>query len=67
MELVAKSGTPLFISAQPDAVGTEQKSFIKECFKFASQELPVGEPLDWLETPLPSKWKLNEEIRKFNW
>lgn len=67
MELIAESGTPLFISAQPDAVGTEQKSFIKECFKTASGKLQVGEPIDWIENPLPSTWKLNGEIRKFDW
>ena len=67
MELLAKSGTPLFISAQPDAVGAEQKTSIKECFKFASQNLPVGEPLDWMENALPKKWKLNGKIETFNW
>jgi alpha-galactosidase len=67
MELVAKSGTPLFISAQPDATGTEQKAVIKECFKLASQELPVGEPLDWMETAFPKTWKLNGKTEHFNW
>ncbi|MDR6811495.1 MULTISPECIES: hypothetical protein [unclassified Arcicella] len=33
MQLVAKSGTPLFISAQPEATGAVQKAFIKESFK----------------------------------
>lgn len=67
MELVAKSGTPLFISAQPEATGEEQKIFIKECFRIASQKLPVAEPLDWMENPLPQKWKLNGKIVTFNW
>lgn len=67
MELVAKSGTPLFISAQPEAINTEQKIFIKECFTTASQSLPVGEPLDWLENSLPKKWKLNGKAITFNW
>jgi alpha-galactosidase len=67
MELLAKSGTPLFISAQPEATGPEQKAFIKECFALASQELPVGEPLDWLENAFPKKWKLNGETVTFNW
>jgi alpha-galactosidase len=67
MELVAKSGTTLFISAQPEATGTEQKTFIKECFRLASQNQPLGEPLDWMENPVPQKWKLNGEIITFNW
>ncbi len=67
MELVAKSGTPLFISAQPEATGAEQKAFIKECFALASQDLPVGEPLDWMVNAFPAKWKLNGETVNFNW
>ena len=67
MELVAKSGTPLFISAQPEATGTAQKATIKECFKLASQNLPVGEPLDWMENAFPRKWKLNGKTENFNW
>jgi alpha-galactosidase len=67
MELVAKSGTPLFISAQPEATGTEQKKVIKDCFQLASQHLPVGEPLDWMENAFPKKWKLNGKTELFNW
>lgn len=67
MELLAKSGTPLFISAQPEAVGEAQKQKIKECFALASRQLPVGEPLDWLETMTPAKWKLNGKAEEFTW
>ncbi len=67
MELVAKSSTPLFISAQPDATGDAQKKTIKECFQLASMKLPLGEPLDWKENAFPKKWKLNGNIETFNW
>jgi alpha-galactosidase len=67
MELLAKSSAPLFISAQPEAVGPEQKQFIKECFGEASKDQPVGEPLDWLENPFPSKWKLDNKEIDFDW
>ena len=67
LQLVAKSGTPLFISAQPEATGAVQLKSITECFKLASQELSLGEPLDWMETPVPTKWKLNGKIETFNW
>ncbi|MBC7886447.1 MAG: hypothetical protein H7Z13_01060 [Ferruginibacter sp.] len=67
MQLLAESGTPLLISAQPDAVGTEQKEFIKKCFTSAAKILPIGEPLDWMNTLTPSKWKLNGKIVNFDW
>ena len=67
MELVAKSGTPLFISAQPEAIGKEQKESIKRCFRLASQEQDIGEPIDWMENPTPQRWKFGEEVVQFNW
>jgi alpha-galactosidase len=67
LQLVAKSGTPLFISAQPEATKEVQLNAIKACFKLASQELPLGEPLDWMQTQVPAKWKLNGKIETFDW
>lgn len=67
MKLLAESSTPLFISAQPEAVGEEQKRFIRSCFDAASSSLPVAEPLDWLENDFPSKWKLNDKLVEFDW
>ncbi len=67
MQLVAESSTPLFISAQPDAVGKEQKDFIKQCFTIAAKPLPVAEPIDWLTNERPVKWKLNNQLKTFDW
>ncbi|MEO6637610.1 MAG: hypothetical protein ABIN25_04995, partial [Ginsengibacter sp.] len=67
MELLAGSGTPLFISAQPEATGSEQKKLIKKAFKAASLQLPLAEPLDWMDNKVPEKWKLNGEIISFDW
>jgi len=67
MQLLAESSAPLFISAQPDAMGAEQKAFIKESFANAAKEQPVGEPLDWLTNQFPSKWKLNNREVNFDW
>jgi len=67
MQLLAESSAPLFISAQPEALGAEQKAFVKECFAKAAKTQPVGEPLDWLTNPLPARWKLNNQEVNFNW
>jgi len=67
MQLLAESSAPLFISAQPDALGAEQKAFIKQSFASAAKVQPMGEPLDWLNNPLTSKWKLNGSVVDFNW
>lgn len=67
MQLLAESGAPLFISAQPEATGTEQKEYIKKCFEQAARVQPTGEPLDWMNNPRPSKWKLNGRVVEFEW
>jgi len=63
----AKSGTPLFISAQSDVTGAEKKTTIKDCFKRTSTELPVGKPVDWMETAFPKIWKRNGKTENFDW
>lgn len=67
MQLLAESGAPLFISAQPEATGAEQKAFIRECFTKAARVQPTGVPLDWMENPRPAKWKLNGRVVNFDW
>jgi alpha-galactosidase len=67
MQLLAESSAPLFISAQPDALGEEQKQFIKQSFTSASNPQPVAEPLDWLANQWPEKWKLDAQTKTFNW
>ena len=67
MQLLAESSAPLFISAQPDALGEEQREFIKYCFSTAAKPMPAAEPLDWLTNQWPAKWKLNGNVRTFDW
>jgi alpha-galactosidase len=67
MELLAGSGTPLFISPQPEVLGMEQKQAIRESFARAARRQPPGEPLDWLTNLQPRQWRLDGEVRNFDW
>jgi len=67
MQLLAESSAPLFISAQPDALGEEQREFIKYCFSTAAKPMPAAEPLDWLTNQWPAKLRLNGNVRTFDW
>ncbi|MHC1696149.1 MAG: alpha-galactosidase [Eubacteriales bacterium] len=67
LRLLSQSGTPLFVSASPDALGYEQEKAIKEAFTIASKSIATGEPMDWLETTCPAKWLLNGNIVDFEW
>ena len=67
LDLVARSGTPLFVSADPRAVGDEQRQALKAAFALAAQQLPLCEPLDWLETTAPRRWRLQGKPVEYDW
>ncbi len=67
LQLLAESGTPLFVSPQPDALGDVQKAAIKLAYTQAAKAQPIGEPLDWKTNPQPSKWRLNGRDVAFDW
>lgn len=67
LDLVANSGMPLFVSADPAAVGPDQAAALKSAFAVASQEQPLGEPLDWLETTCPHRWHLDGHVVDYDW
>jgi alpha-galactosidase len=67
LQLLAESGSPLFISAEIDFLGAEQRAAIKKAFADAARVQPTGEPLDWLTNQWPAKWKLNNREVTFNW
>lgn len=67
LELLANSGVPLFVSISKEAMGQEQEKALKLAFKKSSKKMPIGEPLDWLNTTCPEKWLLNNKITEFDW
>ncbi len=67
MELLAKSGTPLFLSCQNGALTYEQLERTKELFEIASEQKDIAIPVDWEYNTAPHIWNINGEIIKFDW
>jgi len=67
LDVLANSGTPLFVSADPNALGLEQKDALKKAFKKASEFMKPSEPLDWLDTTTPSIWKTEDGEKSYDW
>ena len=65
--LLAHSGTPLFVSLQPEALGPEQETALREALDVASRPLPIAEPLDWLTNTTPNDWRCHDGPRRFRW
>jgi len=59
LDLVGRSGTALFLSMDPRACGARERAAIKEALAFAATpSAKPAEPLDWLDTAIPTQWSL---------
>ena len=67
LDLLARSGTMLFVSLSPDALGAEQRRDLTKAIAMASQPQPLGEPLDWQSTVYPTRWRLMHGERTYDW
>lgn len=69
LDLVARSGTALFISADPTKVQPEQKVAFRKAMQTALAGGDAGgaEPLDWLHTTSPTQWRFGKEHVRYDW
>jgi alpha-galactosidase len=67
LRLLAESGMPAFVSPEIEAVTSEAKKALTEAFAVAATPQPVAEPLDWLETVCPRRWRLRGRVAEFDW
>ena len=67
LDLVARSGTPLFVSIAPEAVTPDRIADLRAALARAATPQPLGEPLDWQRTVSPTRWRLDGEERGYDW
>ena len=67
LDLLARSGTMLFVSLQPQAVGPAQEAALRKAFALAAHPQPLGEPRDWLTTACPRQWHLAGRDVVYSW
>lgn len=67
LDLVARSGTPLFASIDPTALDGERKRALRDAFAAAATRAEPAEPLDWLDTTCPERWRMNGVERRYDW
>lgn len=67
LELLAKSGTPLFVSVAPDTLDDEQNAFLGQMLAYASTEHPTATPLGMTNDVTPQNWMIEGEEKQFNW
>ena len=67
LDLVARSGTVLFVSVDPAAIAAEQKPAIQAALAEAARTHPPGVPLDWMGTTTPERWRLDWKLVRYKW
>jgi alpha-galactosidase len=69
LDLVARSGTALFVSINPRNIQPDVKAAFRAAMQTAlSGGTPGGcEPLDWLHNTTPRSWRLGSEKVSYHW
>jgi alpha-galactosidase len=67
LDLLARSGTMLFVSLDPAALGADQRRDLRAALAVAAKPQPLGEPVDWQHTISPSLWRLGGSERTYDW
>ena len=66
-DLVAKSGTPLFVSAKPGLLREKEKGELHKIMLEASVQKRHLVPVDWEYTDCPEVWEDEEGQVEYNW
>ncbi len=67
LDLLARSGTPVFISLNRESVDAKMENDLRAALAIAALPQPPPEPLDWLETPTPARWRLGGRDWTYDW
>lgn len=67
LEAVASSGTALFVSPHPDAVGPEQDAALRAAFRLAASAPAPSAALDWRDGTAPQRWRTAAGERAWRW
>ena len=67
LDLLSRSGTSLFVSLAPDALGPAQRADLRAALARAAAHQPLAEPLDWRETVYPRRWRAMGATQTYDW
>jgi alpha-galactosidase len=67
LDLVSRSGTVLFVSIAPGALGARQRSDLRSALDLASDVQPLAEPSDWQRTIWPTRWQVAGREHAYDW
>ncbi len=66
LRAVANTGTVFLVSAEPAAVGREQRELLRDAFTRCAEK-PSAEPLDWIDSRTPASWRSSSGTHTYQW
>jgi alpha-galactosidase len=67
LDLVSRSGMPLFVSWKVDLMNDQVKDVIRQAYARVVQPPGNCRPVDWMETRYPKKWILDGHEVNYDW
>ncbi len=67
LEVLSKSGSPLFVSCKPGVLSEEEVRELRGAWRVNSVQKNKARPVDWMENQVPSLWEIDGERVRFNW
>ena len=67
IDLLGRSGTPVFISWKLELATPDVVTALKSAFRAASEPRSVAEPLDWRTSVFPSVWRFSDGLAVYDW
>ncbi len=67
VDLLSKSGTPLFISCPNNLLTDEQLEYVKNAYKINETQKEIAKPLDWEYNLTPNRWLINGREVTYHW
>lgn len=67
LHLLAHSGTTFFASTKPAIMNESETAELVVAMENASRQTAVAEPLDWMDTVTPSRWRIDGQLVEYQW
>ena len=67
LDVLAKSGTPLFVSIEENAFSDDVKRDLTAAFKMAAENQTVSKPIDFTENTIPERWESVYGNNTYRW
>ena len=67
LDVLAKSGTPLFVSIAQDAYHDHVREAVRMAFEAVCATTEVSRPVDWLESRTPCVWESVHGTDRYEW